>query len=170
MPGIPILTTERLTIRQLLDEDVTGIFMLRSDPLVNQYLNRPPCKTMEDAMRFISRIRDSHSLYWAIIDNSTEKIIGTIGLFDFSADLATCEIGYELMPGAQGKGFMREALQSLIAFAVNELEVRTIEAYTHRDNKRSADLLLKFKFEQISKGQQEDEHLLLYRWHSFVAL
>jgi len=48
----PILTTERLTLRQLSTEDKEVIFKLRSDIETNKYLNRNPSKTIEDAIQF----------------------------------------------------------------------------------------------------------------------
>ena len=49
----PILTTERLTLRQLLESDVQEIFLLRSDKTINKFLDRKPSETLEDALNFI---------------------------------------------------------------------------------------------------------------------
>ncbi|MCB0476338.1 MAG: N-acetyltransferase, partial [Flavobacteriaceae bacterium] len=55
----PILTTERLTLRQLSDSDVQEVFLLRSDALINKYLDRQPSKTLEDALKFIEQVKDN---------------------------------------------------------------------------------------------------------------
>jgi ribosomal-protein-alanine N-acetyltransferase len=111
--SFPILTTERLTLRQLLIDDQNDIFALRSDTEINQYLNRQPSKTIEDAINFINKVNDNiklnNSLYWAITLTMTKTFVGTICLFDFSDEKDSCEIGYELMTEFQGQGIMKEA-------------------------------------------------------------
>jgi ribosomal-protein-alanine N-acetyltransferase len=109
------LKTERLTLRQLRSSDDKEIFALRSNDNVNKYLDRKPSKSIDDAKNFIQTINENiqrnDSIYWAITLNGTDKLIGTICLFDFSEDNSKAEIGYELLPDFQGKGIMQEALQ-----------------------------------------------------------
>ncbi|GAB4093755.1 hypothetical protein GCM10028786_26820 [Flaviaesturariibacter terrae] len=69
-----------------------------------------------------------------------------ICLYGFSDDSAGCEIGYELLPGFQGKGIMREALEKVINYAFHTLNVQKIDAFFHRENKRSQKLLETFSF------------------------
>jgi ribosomal-protein-alanine N-acetyltransferase len=88
----PILTTERLTLRQLSDRDVQEIFLLRSDTLINKYLDRQLSKTLEDALEFIEKIKNNRLYYWAFAQKGNEKLVGTICLFDVSEELRKCEI------------------------------------------------------------------------------
>src|SRR6185295_8117490 len=109
---IPVLTTERLTLRELLESDQEGIFALRSSEEINRYLARTPSKTMEDAADFIGKIRESakkdeKTFYWAITVTDHNKFAGTICLFDFDDKNQKCEIGYELLEKYQGKGIMK---------------------------------------------------------------
>jgi ribosomal-protein-alanine N-acetyltransferase len=110
----PVLKTARLTLRQLGSSDDKEIFALRSNDNVNKYLDRKRSKSIDDAKNFIQTINEniqrSDSIYWAITLNGTDKLIGTICLFDFSEDHSKAEIGFELLPHFQGKGIMQEAL------------------------------------------------------------
>ena len=45
--AFPILTTERLTLRQLSIDDRQNIFALRTDKEINKYLDRQVSKTIE---------------------------------------------------------------------------------------------------------------------------
>src|SRR5829696_2634771 len=114
----PVLKTERLTMRQLRSSDDKEIFALRSDDNVNKYLERKASKSFDDARNFIQTINENiqrnDSIYWAITLNGTDKLIGTICLFDFSDDNSKAEIGYELLPGFQGNGIMQEATSKVI--------------------------------------------------------
>jgi [ribosomal protein S5]-alanine N-acetyltransferase len=55
----PILTTARLTLRQLSIDDKHTIFALRSDIEINKYLDREPSKTIDDAINFIKIVNDN---------------------------------------------------------------------------------------------------------------
>src|SRR5215218_1634995 len=129
----PVLKTERLTLRQLVSSDDNEIFALRSDGNVNKYLDRKPSKSIDDARNFIQAINENiqmnDSIYWAITLNATDKLIGTICLFDFSSDNLKAEIGYELLPDFQGKGIMQEATSKVIQFGFQHVGLASIEAY-----------------------------------------
>ena len=165
--AFPILVTERLTLRQPLESDAPDIFLLRSDKVVNQYLNRKPTETLEEAISFIGKVNvnfeKNESFYWAITETNNDKLIGTICLFDLSDELNKCEIGYELLPGNQGQGIMCEALQAIIQFTFETLELDTIDAFTHKDNKSSTKLLLKFGFEETEYVDENHPNLILFR-------
>ena len=73
-------------------------------------------------------------------------MIGTVCLWNFSLDNKIAEIGYELIPDYQKKGFMTEAVNSVVNFAFNHLKLDKIEAYTHKENENSKKLLLTSNF------------------------
>ena len=157
------LTTERLTLRELLESDVQEIFLLRSDTTINKFLDRKPSKTLEDSMNFIKNIKSNNLTYWAITQSHNAKLIGTICLYDFSDDLKNCEIGYELLTDFQGKGIMSEAVNKIIEYAVHTLGVKTIDAFTHKDNESSTKLLQRFNFEKTEIVDATNPNLMLIR-------
>jgi len=159
----PILTTERLTLRQLSDNDVQEIFILRSDALINKYLYRKPSKTLEDALVFIKKIKNNSLSYSAIQQKGNEKLVGTICLFDISAELKKCEIGYELLTEYQGKGIMRETVKKIIEYSTQTLGLNTIDAYTLKDNQSSTNLLKELKFKSTDRIYETNSDLILFR-------
>jgi ribosomal-protein-alanine N-acetyltransferase len=161
MPGkdftpFPVLKTERLTLRQLINNDDKEIFALRSDDNVNKYLDRKPGKSIDEAKDFIRNINENiqrnDSVYWAITLNGTDKLIGTICLFDFSNNNLKAEIGYELLPAFQGKGIMQEATSKVIEYGIQHIGLNSIEAYTHSENQSSIRLLEKLNFKRHGAG------------------
>nr|MBP9881376.1 GNAT family N-acetyltransferase [Chitinophagales bacterium] len=124
----PILTTERLTLRQLSIIDEREIFILRSDREINKYLDRQLSNTIDDARNFINKINESidknDSLYWGITLRDKNILIGTICLYGFSDENDICEIGYELLTGFQGQGIMMEAVEKVIDYAFNTIKVK----------------------------------------------
>ena len=91
------------------------------------------------------------------------KLIGTICLFGFSDELNKCEIGYELLTDYQGQGIMSEATQKIIEFAVHILGLKTIDAFTHKDNQSSTKLLQKFNFVKTEIIDETNPDLIVFR-------
>lgn len=162
----PILTTERLTLRQLVINDEQEIFTLRSDSEINKYLDRQISNTIDDARDFINKINEkinkSESLYWAITLSDKNILVGTICLFSFSDENDKCEIGYELLTNFQGQGIMKEAVEKIIDYAFNTIKVQKIEAFFHRDNQRSIKLLEKFSFRNSNEPDKTNPNLICY--------
>lgn len=163
----PILTTKRLTLRQLSESDAEQILSLRSDAVINKYLGRQPAKTLDDALNFIRKtnenIKKSPLKYWAITLNGSEKLTGTICLFDYSEELEKCEIGYELLTDYQGQGIMSEATKKIIDYAFLTLRLKTIDACTHKDNQSSTKLLQKLNFEKTGIVDETNPDMILFR-------
>jgi ribosomal-protein-alanine N-acetyltransferase len=126
------------------------IFQLRSDKTVSHFIDRPLQKDISEARDFITYINDGIKekkyLYWAITLKESPELIGTICLWNFLED-GTAEMGYELLPSAQGKGIMGEAMKVVIGYGLNALGLKKIEAFTHKDNAGSLKLLEKNGFE-----------------------
>ena len=162
----PILTTERLILRQLLITDEQEIFILRSDSEINKYLDRKVSNTIADARNFIHNINEhinnNDSLYWAITLNGGNILIGTICLFGFSDENNKCEIGYELLMNYQGQGIMKEAAIKVIDYAFNTIKVQKIESFIHRDNNNSIKLMEKLSFRNSNEPDSTNPQLICY--------
>jgi [ribosomal protein S5]-alanine N-acetyltransferase len=167
----PILKTERLTLRQLLINDEEEIFTLRSDSEINKYLDRPLSNTIEDARNFINNVNENiHkniALYWAITLSDSNTFVGTICLYGFSNENDNCEIGYELLANFQGQGIMKEAVEKVIDHAFNTIKVQKMEAFLHRDNQRSINLLEKLLFINSNKPDEKTPELIGYHLTNF---
>lgn len=149
----PILITDRLILRRLKESDVKQIRYLRSDPLINKYISRPvenQTKTEEDALKFIRKMKthfkDEVAISWGITKKDHNIVIGTICLWNYSLDKTKVEVGYDLSVDYQKKGYMSEALQSVVTFAFEKMKFRFVEAYTQFDNLDSISLLTRNGF------------------------
>ena len=162
----PILTTERLTLRQLAIADEQGIFTLRSDSEINKYLDRKISITIDDARNFINMVNENinknNSLYWAITLSNRKTLTGTICLFGFSDEDDKCEIGYELLTNFQGQGIMKEAIEKVIDYAFNTIKVQKIEECIHKDNKSSIKLVEKLSFRNSNEPDKTNPELICF--------
>lgn len=163
----PILTTERLRLRQLSHDDQLNIFALRSDVEINKYLDRKPSTTVEDALRFIDNvnenIKNNTSIYWAITLTETNTFVGTICLYNFSTENKSCEVGYELKTNFQGQGIMKEALEIVINYTFETLQFCEIIAFTHKENQQSTKLLTTLQFSQSEDLLAENPDINIFK-------
>jgi RimJ/RimL family protein N-acetyltransferase len=162
----PELHSLRLKLRSLEDKDLTALYALRSSEQVNRYLDRPPARSLEDVQAFISKIRDgiagNQSFYWAITLKNQPGLIGAICIWNISVDIKTAELGYELHPDHQGKGYMQEAITLVISFAFDGIGLSVLEAHSHKDNRASTKLLLKNGFELETGKNDANKNNLIY--------
>ena len=163
----PVLITERLTLRCLELSDDQQLFKLRSNKIVNKYIVRPKQKNIEEIRAFISKINreinNNEWIYWVISLKDEPTLIGDICLWNFSEDKTVAEIGYELDPAFHGKGIMSEALKKIIEFAFRDIELNSIEAYTHKNNNDSTKLLQKYNFKlDVERVDKENSDNIIF--------
>ena len=173
--SFPELETERLHLRQLSLNDEKEIYFLRSDPEVNKYLDRPRASSLEEARQFIQKINEGVSArecpFWAIHLKQKAGLIGTICLWNFCHEEKRAELGYELLPQYQGKGYMTEAMQKVIGFGIKTMQLKTIEAWCRADNRASLKILEKNKFKRDKKAEarmnaeEQNQGLVIYSLH-----
>ena len=159
----PEINTERLFLREIKESDSEGILFLRSDRTVNKFIERPEhrkTKDLADAVKLIKELNEyfetNKSVGWGITLKNIPKMIGTIGLRNFSHNNKTAEVGYDLDPQYHGKGIMSETLKAIIDFGFNNLSLNKIEAFTHNENANSVKLLVKNGFQFIES--RKDPH------------
>lgn len=153
----PVLTTNRLILRELSVSDGPALLRLRSDEQVNRYLDRPPTTTIEAAEAFADKIaqmvKNHHGLYWAICLKDEPELIGTICYFGLDAEKNMAETGYELMPQYQGQGLMNEALLKVLAYGFDTMGLKVIAALPHPNNESSVKLLKRNGFVLDDKNE-----------------
>lgn len=157
----PTLRTDRLTLRQLRGSDLQSIFALRSNKEVNQHIKRPAQSTIEEAEAFIERIdkgiSENKLLFWVIVPNGESELIGSICLWNFQGEGTSGELGYDLMPERQGKGYMNESMAAVVGFGFEQMHLKKIEAFTHGDNLSSVKLLKRHGFVLEPDRKDEDD-------------
>ncbi|NBI30938.1 GNAT family N-acetyltransferase [Chengkuizengella marina] len=150
----PTLRTDRLILRQLEWNDADFIFEYQSNKENFKYVDLPIYTSVKEALNYISRmntgIENNKWIIWAITDVNTNKILGTISIWNISIDQLKAELGYALFPKNVGKGIMTEALRKVVDYGFNKMELRSIEACTSSLNSKSIALLESNKFSKTS--------------------
>ena len=146
----PAFETSRLKLRKLSVEDSYELLRIRSNKIVNEFIDRPETTSLEEAALFIEmingKINNNESIYWAIELKETKKLIGTVCLYNLSIHPLSGELGYELHPDFHGQGLMHEAIQCVVNYGFNKINLKVITALPKKENIKSIHLLLKNKF------------------------
>ena len=142
----PLLTTERLLLRQVDETDAGQVLLLRSDEVSMQFLDKPRMQSLTEAELLIRKINAdvtaNEGITWAIVlKENPSLLIGTIGLWRIIKDHYRAEIGYMLLPEYFNKGYMKEAINEVIKFSFYKLNLHSIEAHINPANTASAAVL-----------------------------
>ncbi len=142
--SIPVLETERLTLRAPRHEDVKAIAALANDRRVAANTARIPHPYgVDDAEQFIAAVnqRDGEACFLMVLDG---KPIGACGI-DPRDD--SPELGYWVGAAYWGRGFTTEAVRAVIDYAFGDLKHETLQAGARVSNPASRRVLEKCAFQ-----------------------
>lgn len=148
----PVLETERLLLREMIVKDTPSLFTLRTDDIVMKYLDRPKCESLEAAEKFITKLigerKANQNINWSITLKPEDITIGTICYWQLDKAHHRAEMGYNLLPAYHRKGIMHEAVQKVLEYGFNNMELHSVEAHVNPNNEGSIKLLEKNNFER----------------------
>jgi RimJ/RimL family protein N-acetyltransferase len=154
--GPPAITTERLVLRDLRDDDAAAIASGAGDPRVARYLVQVPSPYPASlARRWIAHRREWWSLgrgvTYAIAARDApaggDDLLGTVSLRRFARD-RRAELGYWIGAALWGRGLATEVCRGAIAFGFGQLELARIYAHVLAGNAASMAVLAKLGFVQ----------------------
>lgn len=148
----PDLETTRLELRRITINDIVDLFNLRSNNEVMLYIKRSVPITIDEIAILIQKMEDminsNNGIVWGITLKGESRIIGSIGLHRIEKENFRAEVGYMLLPEFWHKGIMSEAIQVLLRFGFETINLHSIQANIDPRNTRSKNVLLKFNFEK----------------------
>jgi len=158
---LPVITTPRLVLRWISEDDIDAVYDIFSDPQVMRYWSTGPLSNREAAARMQREIAEGNlndtMMKWGLALRESNTLMGTTTLFNLNRDNGRAEIGYALSRSIWGKGYMNEALQALLKHAFEVLEMRRLEADVDPRNTASIRTLERLGFQR--------EGFLRERWH-----
>jgi len=122
-----VIESERLILRKFKEEDAADLLEWGSDPMTTQWLVWEGISTIQEAAQSIYNHHLQQPGSYAFELKETGKCIGNLFLrLDQEND--TASFGYVVNRNFWGKGYMTEALRTIIVFCFVKLEVNRIEA------------------------------------------
>lgn len=120
-----------------------------------------PLKNKKDAEDFIRFHIEDTGCRWGIFYKDNGELIGTVGFYCWSKVQKKAEIGYDLKKNYWGKGIMTEALQMVIQFGFNHMDLHIIDANVVVKNPNSIKLLNKLSFNREKELRKNDIYFYL---------
>jgi RimJ/RimL family protein N-acetyltransferase len=144
---IPVIETERLTLRGPRREDVKAIAVLANDRRIAANTARIPHPyRLADAEQFIATVnrRDGEAVFAVCLDGA---LIGACGI-DPREDAP--ELGYWLGARYWNRGYATEAVRAVVDYAFGELQHEALQAGARVTNPASRRVLEKCAFQWTS--------------------
>ena len=158
--SLPSLETKRMRLRWLTEADVDALYRIFSHPQVVRYWGAPALRDRNAAVALVAEIHENFrrrtSMKWGVAELETDQIIGTVTLFNLNFDNKRAEVGYGLDHAYWRQGYVTEALDALLEYAFEVLELHRLEADVDPRNVGSIRTLEKLGFQR--------EGLMRERW------
>ena len=98
----PILTTERLYLREIKVTDINRMYSILSREEVTRYYGLDAVKNSSEVLELIHYFKEMYDtrkgIRWGIIHKETDILIGSCGFNAYQERNKRAEIGYELHP------------------------------------------------------------------------
>ena len=147
MESFPILYTKRLLLRKIQIEDIPSLLKYANNKKIADYVLNIPYPYQEpDAVFRISYVvqgfKSKARYVFAIIFRESEEMIGEVSLhIDNQKDVA--QLGYWVGEPFWGKGIATEAVEAVLKFGLEKLNLNMIFGECRIDNSGSEKVMLK---------------------------
>lgn len=143
---IPTIETMRLRLRPFTPNDTAPMHKLMNGDSVMRYFPGSPTLSLEQVERMLAGQADHWQKYsygwWAVELKATGKLIGWCGL-QYLPETDETEVAYLLGREYWGRGLATEAAKTSVEWGFANLDVATIIAISHTENKASQAVALK---------------------------
>ncbi|MGE6396446.1 GNAT family N-acetyltransferase [Chryseobacterium scophthalmum] len=158
------IETERLILRNLVEEDYERLYLLDSDPEVMKYIGMPTLSKVEESKEVVKMIMQQYEENGvgriAVIEKESGLLIGWSGLKLNTSEVNGYqnfyELGYRFLPETWGKGYATESGKASLDYGFNDLKAEIIYAYAHSENQASNYILTKLGFEKTGEFTEPD--------------
>ncbi|WP_316368640.1 GNAT family N-acetyltransferase [Candidatus Thiodiazotropha sp. CDECU1] len=158
------LETDRLILRQWLDEDYAPFARINDDPRVMEFF--PQLLSRDESDELANRCRELITErgwgFWAVELKGYGDFIGIVGL-NAPQDRLPCspciEVGWRLAYRHWGKGYATEAGSRALRFAFEALMLNEVVAFTTSTNQRSREVMERLGM--VNKNQDFDHPALV---------
>lgn len=139
----PNIETKRLLLRPFQENDAEAFFACCQNPNLGNNAGWAPHKTLNESREILHSAFIGQEGIWAVTLKDTQQLIASIGIVpDPKRENPQVRmLGYWLDEPYWGKGYMSEAVQAVLNYGFNELQLSLITANCYPHNKRSQQVL-----------------------------
>ncbi|MYT69405.1 GNAT family N-acetyltransferase [Streptomyces sp. cg28] len=133
------ISTERLVLRALDEDDVPALAEMMNDELVAAWTSVPQPFTEDDARTWIREYAPRErtagtGLVLAVTEFLTQRLVGVIRLTGTDWHVRATELSYIVAPWARGEGYASEAALATAQWLFRDQALERIELRTAADN------------------------------------
>lgn len=158
----PELKTERTDLVWLSGKDRAFIHRLFADKQVQEFRGTSVYTKLEEAEQQLwawrKKFADQSGIRWGIQHREAQQLIGTAGIKHINYQHKRAEISYELVPGWWNRGIMTEVLGKICNYALNELQLHSLEANIDPRHDASRRVLEKLDFKNEAHFRENWYH------------
>ncbi|GAA5415258.1 hypothetical protein Pryu01_00282 [Paraliobacillus ryukyuensis] len=144
----PVLQSDHLVLSKIEDIHLEEVFAIYNNDAVFTYCGIIPKHNKQTVQKMISHFeRDFNKkkrIKWGIFQDN--RLVGIIEVMSFNKDVNMASIGYFLAEEFWNKGISTEAVQRIVRFLFEEVNINRIQAEVMPANKISKKVLLKNGF------------------------
>ena len=153
-----ILNTPRLALRPLVSDDFEPLHVCFGDAEAMRYWDfTPSCDVRQTKERLgqILAVDPKWMASWTVVVKETAAIAGWLCYHHREAWHRRLEIGYILAPLYWRRGLMSEAVRTLVAYCIKDLDTHRVEAMIEPENVASIRLAerLGFRWEGVLRDR-----------------
>lgn len=142
--------SDRMRFVKLTGKYSNEFFRLRSDEGTMMYIDRPPLESLDEAEKLIEFFEEEYknrkAVTWAAVEKKSGLFMGYICFWNLKPEHFRLEVGYMFLPEFWNKGYMTEALRTIIPAAFEEMNYHSVEADVNPANEASKRVLEKLGF------------------------
>lgn len=146
----PVLKSQKLLLRQIVDGDLENVFKGLSHPDVVRYygVSFVTLEATKEQMRFFADLEATETgIWWAVCSLADHSFYGATGFNNLSKSHKKAEIGCWLLPEFWGKGIMPEAMQLISNYGFSDLGLHRIEGFVETENRNCKKAMEKLNFQ-----------------------
>lgn len=152
------LHTKRLLLRPFRHADAQSVFAMFTDTKFMEFVTAPPFGSIAEAHALVTRdinaMASGERIRLGLERIEDGALIGNCTLFNLDQTSRMAEIGYGLLGGAFGKGYMNEALVSLLEYGFSTLKLNRVHAEIDPKNAASVKSLERIGFTNEGRLQE----------------
>ena len=154
------LVGKNIYLSPFSDEDYILFTKWINDYETAKYLNQfSKVFTLEDEKDFVENARKSNKVYLSIVKQETDELIGNISLVNIDPVHKTATLGIMIGKNDEReKGYGTEAINLLLDYAFNHLNLNNIMLEVLDTNERARKCYLKCGFKEL--GVRKQSHYL----------
>ena len=160
-----ICETPRLYLREMTEEDLTFLYHCQTDPDTARFVEGP----REDRETELEKLQAYRKLIygfygfglWMVCEKESGRPVGRAGL-QLREEEELPELGFEMEASFRGRGFMKEALEAVMAYAREELELDRLRAVVDVDNAASQHVCRSLGFAEAFRRQEQGRQWIFF--------